>query len=638
MRLEQRGRVMDVKDYSQGLSSTKARYRDAQNELKESYEKNTDDLKKNYEGKLEKQRASYDLHKTELSEQNAINEQRYNDITKKAVTDSQKEYLEDLKESRSTLEQDRARDRQSASEKLSHLRNEYERSTLENSRLHDVAMKNMKERYDKNLNNMEKGFNSQVKSVDERSKDQFDRNRLDSRKSIEQLARKKDSEINELRASGVEDRSKMLGRLKEDNEAQRASFESDLKNLQAQQGSRVKDLMSSKVEESERNQEVFSNLQEQIKKRNAYDQEKIQIEHIKENKNREKKYNDDLRNVQRLADQKIIGGSGGNGLKSSFDNTVKNYEERLFKLKDELSSQSENNVAKENKIDLEYREKIKDLKGNYVQKLERQDMKANKEFGESLENIKKTNDSNLEVIRKESEKSNIAKDELLYKSEKDSKKTIDAQRIEFGKVVNSLNEKNMETLSSLKDDFAKDKSSYIEKSKREHNSDLTALKIEYEKQLELKDMANGKKMEEFRRQAEKVIDSYENKISQIERKTNKEIESLKANSEERNIKEEQAREIEFKAIAESHKNELEQLRNRYESMIYRDRSETEKMVNKIVQKYEDQLGRERIESQKDKNLKLAEAEANLQRLFKATELEKSTLRQQYEDRLNAKDS
>ena len=65
---------MDVKDYSQGLSSTKARYRDAQNELKESYEKNTDDLKKNYEGKLEKQRASYDLHKTELSEQNAINE------------------------------------------------------------------------------------------------------------------------------------------------------------------------------------------------------------------------------------------------------------------------------------------------------------------------------------------------------------------------------------------------------------------------------------------------------------------------------------------------------------------------------------------------------------------------------------
>lgn len=629
---------MDVKDYSQGLSEARSRYRDAQNELKESYDKNTEDLKNNFEGKIKKQRDSYDTHKAQLSEQNAINENRYNETTTKAVKDSQAQYLDKLKESRTSLEQGRANDRQSASEKLSHLRNEYERSTLENSRLHDVAMKNMKERYDKNLNNSEKDFNSQVKNIDERSRSQFDKNRLDSRKSIEQMTHKKDSEINELRASGVEDRSKMLNRLKEDNESQRVSFESDLKNLQGQQEARVKDLMVSKIDESERNQENFSNLQTQIKKRNAYDQEKIQLEHFKENKNREKQYNEDLRNVQRIADQKIIGGSGNNGLKSSFENTVNNYEDRLFKIKEELSDQADQNVAKENKIDSEYREKIRDLKGNYVQKLERQEMQASKEFGDTVEHIKKVNDTNVESIRKENEKNTIAKDEIIFKADKDSKKSIDAQRVEFGKVVNSMNEKNMETLSSLKDDFAKDKSDYIERSKREYNNDLTSLKIDYEKQLEVKDVVNNKKLEEFKRQAEKVLESYENKIAQVERKANKELESLKINSEERNLKEEQARQIELKAIADSHRNDLDQLRNKYESMIYRDRSETEKLVNKIVQKYEDQLGRERIESQKEKNLKISEAQANLERLYKATELEKSTLRQQYEDRLNAKES
>lgn len=629
---------MDVKDYSQGLSEARSRYRDAQNELKESYDKNTEDLKNNFEGKIKKQRDSYDTHKAQLSEQNAINENRYNETTTKAVKDSQAQYLDKLKESRTSLEQGRANDRQSASEKLSHLRNEYERSTLENSRLHDVAMKNMKERYDKNLNNSEKDFNSQVKNIDERSRSQFDKNRLDSRKSIEQMTHKKDSEINELRASGVEDRSKMLSRLKEDNESQRVSFESDLKNLQGQQEARVKDLMVSKIDESERNQENFSNLQTQIKKRNAYDQEKIQLEHFKENKNREKQYNEDLRNVQRIADQKIIGGSGNNGLKSSFENTVNNYEDRLFKVKEELNNQADQNVAKENKIDSEYREKIRDLKGNYVQKLERQEMQASKEFGDTVEHIKKVNDTNVESIRKENEKNTIAKDEIIFKADKDSKKSIDAQRVEFGKVVNSMNEKNMETLSSLKDDFAKDKSDYIERSKREYNNDLTSLKIDYEKQLEVKDVVNNKKLEEFKRQAEKVLESYENKIAQVERKANKELESLKINSEERNLKEEQARQIELKAIADSHRNDLDQLRNKYESMIYRDRSETEKLVNKIVQKYEDQLGRERIESQKEKNLKISEAQANLERLYKATELEKSTLRQQYEDRLNAKES
>ena len=53
----------------------------------------------------------------------------------------------------------------------------------------------------------------------------------------------------------------------------------------------------------------------------------------------------------------------------------------------------------------------------------------------------------------------------------------------------------------------------------------------------------------------------------------------------------------------------------------------------MVQKYEDQLGRERIDSQKEIAMKLSESQAQFERLFKASELEKETLRNQYEQRM-----
>ena len=41
------------------------------------------------------------------------------------------------------------------------------------------------------------------------------------------------------------------------------------------------------------------------------------------------------------------------------------------------------------------------------------------------------------------------------------------QRIEFGKFINNLNEKKTEEISSLKDEFSKDKTNFMEKTKKD---------------------------------------------------------------------------------------------------------------------------------------------------------------------------
>lgn len=68
-------------------------------------------------------------------------------------------------------------------------------------------------------------------------------------------------------------------------------------------------------------------------------------------------------------------------------------------------------------------------------------------------------------------------------------------------------------------------------------------------------------------------------------------------------------------------------------MIGKDRILNEQKTNRLVQRYEDQLERERADHQKEISMKLGESQGQMERLFKASELEKETLRNQYEQRM-----
>lgn len=624
---------MDVKDYTQKLDSARSRYRDAQNELKESYDKTIEETKNNFDQKVKKQQQSYNNQRLQLQEQNAIEADRYSDVTKKTISDNQEKFINDVKTIKANSAEERMRDRQMASEKLSNLSSSYERSTKENQRLHDQAKKSMEERYGKNLKKMDGEFNQQISSLDSRSSAQNEKLRLDARKDREKLESGHQKELVNLRSAEAEDRNRILNRLKEDNEVQKAGFDSDLKNVQTQQSSRIKEMAQAKIDESERSQELFSNLQESIKKKNATEQAKMQKEHGLESKALEKKFNDDIRNIQVLSDQKVKGGDLVESARKDKERVIEGFENRLTKMKDEMEQLNAQSVLKETKIDEGYREELKNQARSHIEQNEKKELESNKAYSQNLARIKERTDNNLEELKKENKTLTDSKDGQIQNLEVSTKRSLDSQRVEFGKVVNSLNEKSMQTLSDIKDDFAKDKREYIEKSKKEFNAELVALKEDYQRQMQLKDQVNDKKMENLEKQMSKIIDGYENKMAQIERKASVEIESLKMTEQERKMRENQARNEEMAMIQKEHENEIKSLRDKFERMIYRDRSDNEKIVNKIVQRYEDQLGRERLESQKNLNLKLAESQANMERLYKASELEKSTMRQQYQDRM-----
>ncbi len=624
---------MDVNDYSQRYDSLRSRFRDNQNDLKSSYDKNLQDQKNVFEQKIQKQKENFNRQNQELKDQNTINADRYNDLTKSTIEDQQKSFLEEVKDLAKTHAKDREGDLLKSSEKFGQLRNAYDKTTQDNEQIHKEAQKNLNQRFEKTIHKDRERSEKEVQNMAMRNEEGNKKLILDNRKDRDQLVQQQEKDLNSLRSSANSDRSMLIGKLKEDAENQKVSFDTDLKNLKLQHNSRVKDIIGSKNIENKNVQDNFLKLQDQLVKKNANEEMLSRNEHLKERKDLESRFNEEIRNIQRLSEQKVRANDNGGFNNKMRDEKLSAMEKRATDLNLELKNQSEHFSKKEGEIDLEFRGRLKDLKQSQQNKLEENDIAANKYLNETISRIKSKNDEKITEVKSEANKNALQKDLQMQSEQRDFKKTVDKDRVQFGNVINEINDKNIKTLSEIKEEISKDKTKYIEQSKKDYNLEKMAIKEDYAKKLELKEQVYEKKLEDLKREMEKVIDNYEYKIVQVDKKSQNEIENLKGIILDQSEKEKSARVEDLKAKNFEHRLEMKNIREHYEKMIYKDRSDSEKLVNKIVQRYEEQLTKERNESQKVLSQKLLEAHTNLERFYKISEIEKSTMRKQYEDRI-----
>lgn len=625
--------IMDVRDQSSKIDQARDQYREAQEDLKNSYDKNLKSMKETYDFKVDKQAKNYDQHKTKLEEDNRVNNELYSDKTRSAISKSQQEFKNKIKENTTKFEEERNSSKNQLNEKLSGLSESYKKSFEENNRYEEQVKKSMGERYSNANKRYQEDFNKQITDMDNKSKAENLANRENSRMEKHNLQHKNSEEMESLRSTSNEQKFKEVNRLRDDNENLRTTLGRDNQMLKDRQEERVADLLKLKGKESDDGMKNFENLQQSIRQKNINDQEKQNVSHNKEAKELEKKFNDDVKNIQSIANQKIKGGTNADNLSDELKTSKNSYENRLQLAREELAKNNKYNTEKEETIDLMYRDKLKESKTSGIENLAKQE-------AESAETLKKTVYENREknnsmIDRYKMENNNVKKnsDEKLTHADEQSKNKIKQQRIEFGRVVNTMNDKNMETINSLKEDYSKDKSTSIEKSKKDFNEEKIAMKNEFNRQSQLKDSLYEQKLAEIEKQTGKIIENYENRISQIARKAENEVNTVKTKDEARSLKETQANALAFDTIKAENRNEIAQMRDKYEGVISRNQQLNQQKTNSIIQKYEDQLARERTESQKELAVRVGESQSQFERLYKSSELEKASLRSQYEQRI-----
>ncbi|MBC7539759.1 MAG: hypothetical protein H7281_13140 [Bacteriovorax sp.] len=624
---------MDVKDYSQKLDQARDKYRMAQDDLRSSYDKSTGDMKETFENKISKQSQNYDAHKSKLEDQNLVSNELYSDKTKQAISERQEAFRNDIKKNSEKFDLDRNVMKTNFNDKLSNLSDSYKKSTEENDRFHDQATKTMGERYSKANQTYKGEFDKQIERLDTKTKDNFAAQKEDSHSERQLQDRENQANVENLRASGQEQKFKEVARLRNDNESLRTNFSQERDSMNEQQEARIGDILKLKSKESEEGQKNFANLQQNIRDKSIVEEERVKENHQAESKDLEKKFNEDLRNMQHITNQKIKGGTEVSSLKDENKQLVTSYENRLQASRVEAQKDRVESIEKEKDIDSTNRDKLKSIKLSNSEDIDRHDAELNSQHKKNFQDVKDKNNSLIDRYKLEAGSSRVESEERLGKADQKSKGQLKNQRVEFGKYINTVNNNKMEEISSIKNEYNKDKSNFIEKSKRDFSDEKISMKDEFNHQITLKNDMYERKLEEMEKQTNKIIENYENRIGQIARKAEKEVDSIKSIEEEQKAKESQAVKIAFDSQERQHQMDLGNIRDKYERMIGKDRVLNEQQTNRIVQKYEDQLGRERIDSQKENAMKLGESQAQLERLFKSSELEKETLRDHYEQRM-----
>lgn len=620
---------MDIKD----SVAAKDRYREAQEELKSNYDRDVKNIKDNFDGKIEKQSKNYSEHKTKLEQENQINNEFYTDKTKSAINRGQEEFKAKLKENTSRFEKEKNSSKADFSEKLSGLSDAYKKSFDESNRYHDQVKKSLGEKYTSASKRSDTEFNNKIAGMSEKMTTENAKSRDSERADRIALMAKNSEELDNLRVNATDSKFKEVSRLKQDSENLRTTLGRDNQMLKDRQEERVADLMKIKSKENDDGMKNFENLQQNIRQKNVSEQEKMNASHRAEAKNLEKKFNDDVRNINNIANEKIKGGTTADTLVDELKQTKTSYENRLAAAHEEINRSNQVSAEKEKTTDLMFRDKIKEMKTSQIENMSKKEAEANATLNKTVYENRENFNSLSERFKADVSLTKKETDAKFAQSNGDSKNKIKEQRVEFGRVVNSMNDKNMETINSLKDDLTKDKSVTIEKTKKAFSEEKIAMKDSYNRQATIRDSLYEQKLADLEKQTSKIIDNYENRISQIARKAEAEVTSVKSREETRKLKEGQANAFAFDSLRQEQQNDIAQMRDKYEGTIQRNQALAEQKTGSIVQKYEDTILRERNDHQKELAVRLGEAQTQFETLYKSSELEKATLRNQYEQRI-----
>ncbi len=623
---------MDVKDYSVKADQVRTRYREAAEDLRESYDKNVDDIKSTYEHKTEKQSKNFRSQNLKLEEQNLVNNDLYSNKAKDVVEKNQNDFKDRLKDNVSKFEQERNSSKLEFKDKLSNLSESFKKSTEESNQLNDQTKRIMGERYSAANKRYKEDFSDQVTRLEDKSKSQNIENRNQSKVDRLVLAKNHSDNLESLRVSNEKNFKEVSGQ-RGDMENLRTSFDRERGMLADQQDERVSRLVKTKAKESQESHNKFEVLQNDLRQKNLGDQERQSLLHKKESKDLSEKFNNDFRNIQSVTAQTVKGGTHTDSLSEELKQSKFSYENRLEKSRNDLNQTEVANTVKEESINKNYRETLKEMKSSSVQVGEKKEQAANENLKKSVYELKDKNNALIDRYKSDGLQRKYEGEEKISSLNEKSDSRIKQQRVEFGKVVNTMNEKNMDTISSLKDDFSKDKSTAIERSKKESNDDKISLKTDFNRQMLLKETIYEQRLSEIEKKTGKIIENYENRISQISRKTDKEIDLIKKTESERKMQEEQALKISLANMQQSHRSEIGQQRERFDHIVSKDRVLNDQKLNRIVQKYEDQLERERTEGQKTMAVRLGESQQQLERLFVSSEQEKIDIRAQSESKI-----
>lgn len=225
-------------------------------------------------------------------------------------------------------------------------------------------------------------------------------------------------------------------------------------------------------------------------------------------------------------------------------------------------------------------------------------------------------------------------EELSVAQRNEKNKSLQEQRVEFGRTLNNFTERKQEEMSTIQDVHAKDKTNYIENTRAENQRAMQNLREEMTLGFERQADSFRQQIELKNQEIKALTASYDQKISNLQKKTRDEIETYRRAESGRRSEDILTHKRDIESRQRSTVKEVMDMRSTYEAKISDTKNQNNLMMSQLTQRYEELLSVQNQQHTAEMNTKLKESENNYRRLYDQSNLEKDALVQQYEMRID----
>jgi len=630
---KERGCLMNINDYNTRLSQARQNYREAADDIKKDTTEQVEDLEKRHKYVQEKQAATFDNAKADLEKQNQENSNIYNKKTNETIAERTEAYRNELKEQQTDFDNDRNKLKDNFDERLGNLRDSFSKSAEGRDKVYNTKMEQAENRF-KEISQRERSqFQNSINELDETASENSKRFKNQMVQEQKSLIKDHDNTLRDFANNSAVARTQVAERNARNVANLRAVQKTELEQRDDHAKARLESVTDTKDQEKERMRTNFEKLSQDISDKNDQTIKSLNKDTRETLDSAEKRYAKDLYNEKRLANEKIKGGNKTEQfenltlqMKNSFDDRVKNIYKKVAD--DQVRSE-----ADKDRIGVEFQETVKDLKIKNGKNIDLLQKEHRDNFTETMNKSNQRTNTAISQYKDELQKVTTNAEQDSIKKDLQSKRIFDNQRKAFGETIDVLSNKNIETVSKLQEEHAREKTNFIEGIRRDHHNELEGTKADLKETFSKKEESLIRQSDlkdiELQNQIGKAEDRYE----RLKDKTAKELGKREVLEADR--REEDKRSHKRDLLAKDRENRIEMisLKDQYEKRLANEKHSSDVQKNKLIERYESRLETETGNLRREMKTKLKEATANYNRLNEQSILDKENIRHQYETRI-----
>jgi hypothetical protein len=621
---------MNVTDYNSKLSSAKADFNEMSEKLRDSYKGNEKHLENVHKNDKQRQQDVYMKERQEMKDTFNKLSTNLDDISKEQIQQETKRYIHKNEEQLHDFNIDKKNTKRGYDKKLANIKNSFDSTLKERSLSFDHDVKNAQKLFEERLSNLKTSKDDTVRRINLSSSDNISEIRDESDREKLNIQLRNQSTREELIKDGQSDAAEKRDMQTDQIKNIKFSNEQSHGMLKKHHEEKLQQINNQKEADSKMMRNNIEDLTDKLTDKfdADKDQAKKETKSLLMNKDR-----DQARAMQALRNEskaKIRGGTRLDNQNDKEQRVVDGYENRLKHLKNKLEEVKYQNQENKLRINQKIQSQIANSEIIGHNKIE----DKNEEIIDYKENAVKKSKQDMEKTL-DSYKTALTstKQEQVQQgmnSSEKSKRLLNSQRMEYSRSIIDMQQKNDDLLTDLQDKTRRDNSAFIENTRKKTHFEKEDLKHDLREHFSRKEDSLNKRLDSSIKQNMSITDRFENKLENVKKKSAEEIQNIRLLTDERRQADRRTFRREFGDSNKQKQLELAKLKGSFERQLSKSKLENDKQNTKLIRKYESQLSNERKDHQRTMVKKLEIARTDYQRLYSHSELEKETLRNQFE--------